>query len=348
MPLAPTDTTARTARTRQPLLIENTTPSLFREIVAKEPKPCTARVYVGDCRDILPKIPEVRAGELDAVFADPPFNWNRAYDKWDDAMPEAAYLAFTFDWLDLCINGLRPGGSLWVNIPDTWAAEIACYVKGRGVLVPGTKTVRNAPSPMHLANWCVWHYRFGQNATEKFINSKVHVFHFVKAGGVSTWNPLDIAEMSDRKAIYGDRRTLSKKDGMPPGMRVPMDVWYGQHFSRVQGNNLERRGYHDNQLPELYLARVIRATSKPGDMVLDPFLGSGTTGVVAHALGRNFIGTEFSKENAQSACDRIARGPVRDVAAPPGLSASAIFDTRAGRDIGEMPPEPKPRRAKKN
>jgi DNA modification methylase len=205
----------------------------------------------------------------------------------------------------------------------------------------------------------VWHYRFGQNAVERFINSKVHVFYFVKDSLAPrdkslpkprstdrTWNPEDVAELSDRAAIYGDARTLSKKDGMPPKLRVPLDVWYGSHFSRIQGNNAERRGYHDNQLPEMYLARVIRSTSKPGDTILDPFLGSGTTAVVARALNRNFIGTEFSEKNADSAMARVAAGPLRDVAAKPGTHSSAIYSPRAGRDIGEMPPKPRGKRRK--
>jgi site-specific DNA-methyltransferase (adenine-specific) len=106
-----------------------------------------------------------------------------------------------------------------------------------------------------------------------------------------------------------------------------MDVWYGQFWGRVQGNNKERRGYHDNQLPEVYLERVIRACSNEGDLVLDPFLGSGTTGVVALALKRNFIGTEFSEENAKSACERIKIGPYRVMGEARGTS-SAIFEHR--------------------
>jgi DNA modification methylase len=268
-------------------------------------------------------------------------------------MHEDDYLTFTFDWIDLCVRALRPGGALWINIPDDWAAEIANYLKGRGAVmnVNGAPEVRKPPARMHLENWCVWHYRFGQNAVERFINSKVHVFYFVKDSLtprdkslptprtiLRTWNPEDVAELSDRAAIYGDARTLSKKDGMPPKLRVPLDVWYGSHLSRIQGNNLERRDYHDNQLPEMYLARVIRSTSKPGDLVLDPFLGSGTTAVVARALGRNFIGTEFSQKNADSAMARVAAGPRRDVTAKPGTHSSAIYSPRAGRDIGEMPP----------
>ncbi len=281
------------------------------EIVAKPDRPGCC-VYVGDCRELLPLIPECKAREVDLVFADPPFNWNRAYDKWDDAMSEREYFLFTEAWLDLCIDALRPGGSLWVNIPDDWAAEIVVYLKKRS---------------MSMANWCVWHYRFGQNTNSRFINSKVHALWFVKPGAERTWNAGEVLEVSDRRAIYGDARTESKRDGMPSGMRVPMDVWYGKNWGRVQGNNKERRHYHDNQLPEAYLNRVIRASSNPGDLVLDPFLGSGTTGVISHALGRRFIGTEFSEQNAKFAIQRIKAGPVRDLDAMKGAS-TAIFKKR--------------------
>lgn len=281
------------------------------------------RVYVGDCRDVLPAIPEVARGTVGVVFADPPFNWKRGYDKWHDDLPEQEYLTFTFDWLDLCVRALRPGGSMWVNIPDDWAAEIVVYLKGR-------LGERTPPSRMVMENWCIWHYRFGQNTRSRFINSKVHALHFVKEGGEPVWRPERVLESSDRATLYFDPRTLSKKDGSPPGKRVPMDVWYGPFWGRIQGNNKERRPGHDNQLPEVYLARVLQATSDPGDLVLDPFLGSGTTGVIARALGRKFIGVEYSRANAARALERIVKiGPVRPPEeAPP---ASAIHRVRRAK-----------------
>lgn len=254
-----------------------------------------ARVYVGDCREILPRIPEAANGKVDLIFADPPFNWNRAYDKWDDAMPEREYLEFTYKWLDLCVGALTPKGSLWVNIPDDWAAEIVVHLKQK----------------LHMVNWCIWHYRFGQNATERFISSKVHALYFTKNYAQRTWNPLEVLEPSDRATTYFDPRTDSKRDGMPPGHRVPLDVWYGKFWGRIQGNNAERRSKHDNQLPEVYLERVIRACSSEGDLVMDPFLGSGTTGVIAHATKRRFIGIEYSKDNAKRAFERMQSGPIR-------------------------------------
>lgn len=297
------------------------------------------RVFVGDCRELLAGIPEVRDHQLDLVFADPPFNWNRDYDRWKrehasgtraqfeaqyrtwhDAMPREDYLQFTHEWIKACADGLRPGGALWINIPDDTAAEIVVYVKNT--------------LGFDLANWCIWHYRFGQNRTGGFINSKVHALYFTKPGGQRTWNADKILELSDRASTYFDPRTLSKKDGVKAGYRVPMDVWYGSGWGRIQGNNKERRGNHDNQLPEAYLERVILATSNPGDLVLDPFLGSGTTGVVARAYDRRFIGCEFSKANAQSAFERL-KLPMVNKGVYLGKS-SAIFKARgAGRETIE-------------
>ncbi len=307
---------------RETLTEVKSLPEGARVLSTKQSRPNQpeAIVHIGDCREILASLPEVRDSKLDLVFADPPFNWNRAYDQWNDSMPRQDYLEFTYQWLSLCAGGLRPGGAFWVNIPDDTAAEIVVHLKKIG---------------LDMVNWCVWHYRFGQNTTSKFIASKVHALYFVKPGGFEehqarTWNPSEVLEMSDRAAIYSDPRTQSKKDGMPAGMRVPMDVWYGQYWGRIQGNNTERRAFHDNQLPEVYLERVIRATSNPGDLVLDPFLGSGTTGVVAHALGRRFIGCEFSPDNAQSSFERILMGPARPLGQARGAS-TAIFETRAGK-----------------
>jgi len=279
------------------------------------------RIYHGDTRDVLPTIPECAQKQVDLIFADPPFNWNRAYDEWDDAMTREDYLEFTHTWLDLCIESLSANGSMWVNIPDDSAAEIVMHLKGRG---------------MHMINWCVWHYRFGQNTVNRFINSKVHALYFAKDPATRTFNAEPVLEPSDRATTYNDKRTMAKKTGVQ-GMRLPMDVWYGKYWGRIQGNNNERRANHDNQIPEVYLERVIRACSNEGDLVLDPFLGSGTTCTVARALGRRSIGIEYSEANAKSCAERIEKiGALRVVKEKPTVHMSAIFSRPSSRSSDEQ------------
>jgi site-specific DNA-methyltransferase (adenine-specific) len=257
------------------------------------------RLYVGDCRDVLAGLPD--RGTVDLVFADPPFNWDVPYESWKDGMPRDAYERFTFDWLDGCIGCLAPHGSIWVNIPDDTAAEVVLHLKRRGLT---------------MINWCIWHFRFGQNRESSFIMSQVHALYFAKDADNRRWNPAAVMEPSDRATIYKDARTMAKDEHK--GMRVPMDVWYGPYWGRVQGNNAERRHQHHNQLPEVYLERIVLACSNAGDLVLDPFCGSGTTSTVARAWGRRSITVEHSEANAASAWERIAtKGMLRQ-----GLSGS--------------------------
>ena len=263
------------------------------------------RLYVGDCRNVLPNLPD--RGEVDLVFADPPFNWDVPYDEWSDGMPRPEFERFTYDWLDACIDCLAPHGSLWVNIPDDTAAEVVMHLKRRG---------------LSMINWCVWHFRFGQHRESSFIMSKVHALYFAKDPENRTWNPDAVLEQSDRAAIYNDPRTQAKSSHA--GMRVPMDVWYGRYWGRVQGNNKERRHRHHNQIPEVYLERVIRSCSNEGDLVLDPFCGSGTTSTVARAWNRRSITTEYGEGNAESAWERITDvGMIRKGSSSGGSSAIA-------------------------
>lgn len=258
-------------------------------------------VYIGDCREVLNALPPK---SVDLIFADPPFNWDVPYGEWDDGRPREEYLTFTYQWLDACLRVLNDRGSFWVNIPDDTAAEIVVHLKQRGLV---------------MMNWCIWHFRFGQHRTGNFIVSKVHVLYFARDRGNRIWDPEAVLEPSDRAAIYDDPRTRRTKQ---PGRRVPLDVWYGPLWGRIQGNNKERRKNHQNQIPEVYLERVIRACSNEGQLVLDPFLGSGTTCTVARTLRRRSIGIEYSSSNAASAFERIQSGPIR---LSPALSETNSF-----------------------
>src|SRR5204862_3506926 len=113
-------------------------------------------------------------------------------------------------------------------------------------------------------------------------------------------------------------------------------VWYGANWGRIQGNNKERRRNHQNQIPEVYLERVLRACSNEGDLVLDPFLGSGTTGTVARALKRRSIGIEYSERNAASAHERIKAGAIRLAPAIPETNSFMAHRKRSSPATGPL------------
>jgi len=248
-------------------------------------------IIVGDCRDILPTLTD---GAFDLGFADPPFNYGVDYDTWNDSMSKEKYLNFTFTWIDLLVPKLSSRGSMFIHVPDEVVSYIDVYVQERHHL--------------ERINWNIWHYRFGQWTDSRFIPSKCHLLYYAVKKESRIWHPEAVLEPSDRASVYGDARTSQSRS---PGLRVPLDVWCGPNLGRVQGNNSERWPNHPNQLPEKYLERILRSSTNPDSAVLDPFFGSGTTGVVARALGLQSTGIEISEDYARSAFDRLHRGAVR-------------------------------------
>lgn len=252
------------------------------------------RIIIGDCRDVLPTI---RAEGIDTIFADQPYNIGVEYDTWNDNLSKEQFWKFTYDWIDLCVTALSPRGSFFLWLPPRLANRAAVHIEDRGLT---------------LINDIVVVQRFGQHKDSGFISGHVRLLYFSKDKDRRTWNPSDILVPSLRATKYKDKRTEQTKN---PGKRVPLDVWGidEKYFGRVSGvsSNKERRDGHPNQVPEVVVKRALLATTNPGDLVLDPFLGSGTTSTVARALGRRSIGIEISRKYAESAFERIKAGAVR-------------------------------------
>ncbi len=253
------------------------------------------QILTGDCLRELPRLPE---GCVDLAFADPPFNIGYEYDVYDDRRARADYLAWTEQWLAAVRRVLAPAGSFYVAIGDEFAAEVKVRLDALGLT---------------LRNWIVWHYTFGVHCTRKFTRSHAHIFYYVADPKRFTFDADAVRVPSARQTTYADRRANPK--GRVPDdtwvlrpqeddrlFRPESDTWYN---SRVCGTFKERTG-HPCQMPEAVLERIVRASSKPGDLVLDPFAGSGTTLAVAGRLGRRYLGIELSPEYAEAVRRRLA------------------------------------------
>jgi len=224
----------------------------------------------------------VRKPFADLIFADPPFNIGYEYDKYNDRQDRENYIAWTKDWMTVCKKVLKPHGSFYIAIGDDYAANVKIIADELGLF---------------LRNWLIWHYTFGQQTKNKFARSHTHIFYFVSDEKNFTFNDYAVRVPSDRQLIYSDKRAN-------PAGKMPDDVW--NEYSRVCGTFKERAGWHPCQMPESLLKRIIVVSSSPGDCVLDPFSGSGTTAASAYQLARNYVGVEISKEYVENTKKRLA------------------------------------------
>jgi modification methylase len=235
--------------------------------------PFVDRVVVGDCLEELKKLP---AKSVDLVFADPPYNLQLSgelfrpnqsrvdgvEEEWDRFSTFAHYDAFTKTWLSLCRRALKDTGSLWV---------IGSYhnIFRVGAILQDLE--------FWILNDVVWRKT---NPMPNFRGRR-----FTNAHETLIW----AAKSADQKTYtfnYEAMKALNDDLQMRSDWLLPICNG-AERLKDEAGVKL-----HPTQKPEALLHRVIVAASNPGDLVLDPFFGTGTTGVVAKRLGRRFIGIE--------------------------------------------------------
>jgi site-specific DNA-methyltransferase (adenine-specific) len=262
----------------------------------------TNQIIQGDSVQVLNDGPE---GWVDLVFADPPFNIGYLYHGYDDKKDVDEYVDWSEKWMRAVYRALKPTGSFYLAIGDEFAADL-CNVARRKI-------------GFHMRNWIIWHYTFGQQTKKMFAKSHTHILYFSKEKpnpGMSniTFNADAVRVASARQTTYADVRANPKG-------KLPDDVWYLRpqetpepffatdgdtwNVSRVCGTFKEREGWHGCQMPIEVLNRIIKASSNPGDIVLDPFNGSGTTTVAALMLGRQYVGIDQSSEYIAYANKRL-------------------------------------------
>jgi site-specific DNA-methyltransferase (adenine-specific) len=292
-------------------------------------------------QDCVTGLRKLHDGVVDLAFADPPFNIGYDYDVYQDKLESDRYLAWCRDWIAEVVRVLKPTGTFWLAIGDEYAAEL--------------KVMMQRELGLACRSWVVWYYTFGVNCKFKFSRSHAHLFYMVKDPDHFTFNLDAVRVPSARQLVYGDARAnpqgrlpddtwILRPQDLQDGFQPEEDTWY---FPRVCGTFKERAGWHGCQMPEQLLGRIIRACSQPGELVLDPFAGSGTTLAVAKKLGRRYLGFELSEKYASQIRDRLASiraGDPLDGAPEPLISAPATAD---GRRLEDKQPNGAPRRKKK-
>ncbi len=242
-------------------------------------------IYPGDCREWLAQLPEK---SVDLVFADPPYNLqlqntllrpnltevDAVDDAWDRFDDFASYDQFTREWLIGCRRVLKDTGTLWVIGSYHNIYRVGSILQDLGFwFLNDVVWVKTNPMPNFRG------VRF-TNAHETLLWCKKS-----QAQKRYTFNYHAMKMANDEKQMRSDWEIA---------------LCTGNERLTVNGEKL-----HTTQKPEALLYRVILASSNPGDVILDPFFGTGTTGAVAKKLGRHFIGIEREDKYIQGAQARI-------------------------------------------
>lgn len=245
-------------------------------------------LFAGDCVSILPQI---RNEVVDTVFADPPFNLGKKYGQnTNDSLPEYEYIDWCKSWVKECVRVLRPGGSLFIyNLPK-WNIPIGAYLNELGMEFRhwiGIEISACLPIPgrLHPSHYSLLYYSKGKPKT--FRRIRTPILKCRHCGG----------EVKD----YGGHR-----DAMNPKGVTLKDVW--TDIPPVRHWKFKSKSRAANALSTKILDRVVEMSTVPGDLVLDPFGGSGTTFVVCETKERRWIGIEI--DYADEIIERLESGGI--------------------------------------
>ena len=244
------------------------------------------RILLGDCARVMAGLP---AGSVDMIFADPPYNLqlggellrpnNTRVDgvdsDWDKVGDFADYDRFTRDWLGAARRLLKDDGTLWVIGSYHNIFRVGAILQDLGYWI------------LNDIVWCK------TNPMPNFRGRR-----FTNAHETMIWCSKD----KDARYRFNYDAMKSLNDGLQMRSDWTLPICNGKE--RLKDDDGHK--VHPTQKPEALLHRAILSATKPGDVVLDPFFGTGTTGAVARKLGRHFVGIEREKEYADVAQARIA------------------------------------------
>lgn len=246
---------------------------------------------------------QIDDGSVNLVVTSPPYNIDIQYGnktskgqvvkskgvKYKDNLDENSYRSLLQRVFDQCKKKLTADGSMWINIKNR---------VDDGVIIPPF-WIMDFFDDMYLKNIIIWNFDWGGSTNKRFAPRYEYVFWFVKDKKNYTFNLDDVKVPA---LNYRPDRYKSQ-------MKNPTDVW---RISMVSGN-FEERTSHPAQYPEKLVERIILAGTNENDVVLDPFMGSGTTAVVAKKLNRRYLGYEIMPEYCEIAEKRLAKAGETDV-----------------------------------
>ena len=238
------------------------------------------QILKGDCLKLFKSIPN---NSVDCIFADPPFNLNKKYNSHIDKLVETEYLDWCKSWIDECLRVLKDSGFIFLHNIPKWLTFYANFLNYKAVF-------------RHWISWDAMTAPMGKTLQPAHYG----ILFYSKTNDRSKFNEIRYPHKRDRKGVlikdYG-----GKKNILHPFGPLCSDVWTDIHRIR----HSKYRDEHPCQLPIHLLERIILMSSEENDIILDPFMGTGTTAIASKRLGRNFIGFEKDKKYCKIANKKV-------------------------------------------
>jgi site-specific DNA-methyltransferase (adenine-specific) len=241
------------------------------------------KIIQGDCLELFESIPD---NSIDITFADPPFNLKKKYNSYKDSLEFKEYLDWCEKWISEMVRVTKPSGSIFVHNIPKWLTYFADILNKKA----------------DFKHWISW------DAPTAPMGKSLQPSHYGILFYAKNLKKLKFYEVRyphkrDRKTGYLLKDYGGKKALLHPFGPLISDVWTDIH--RIKHN--KRRDSHPCQLPIHLLERLILMTTDETDVVLDPFIGTGTTAIAAKHLGRNYIGFEIDSKYVTIAKEKIEK-----------------------------------------
>lgn len=228
------------------------------------------------CGDAVQELKKLKDESVDLIVTDPPYNLNKDYGNNNDNLIFEEYLEFSRLWIKEAVRVLKPNGTIYVFMGMRYISYIY--------------NILEQEFGLHFKSWITWYYTQGIGKTKGYSPRHDDILMFTKDEKKYTFN------LDDIRVPQKFYRSVNNMRGANPG-----NVWQFSHMHYCNKN----RKMHPTQKPEGLYERMILASSKEGDLVLDPFLGSGTLLRVCQNINRSAIGYDINPEYINMSTERL-------------------------------------------
>lgn len=244
-------------------------------------------IFHGDCLQLIKELPD---GLIDLTVTSPPYNIGKEYEEIQDL---GTYLQWCWSWISEIYRITKDNGSFWLNLGYLELPE-----RAKAIPIPYLLWDKIR---FYLIQEVVWNYGAGVACRTRFSPRNEKFLWYVKDKDNYVFN---LDDVRDPDVKYPNQKKNGKLKCNPLG-KNPSDVWQIPKVTSGESRSSSERTPHPAQFPVALIERIIKSSSNPGDIIFDPFMGSGSTAEAAINAGRLAIGFELDKTYIEYASKRI-------------------------------------------